>query len=115
MQPNHRTESIFHLEHTNREGFWSWKQVRGRVRHALVLVIISAGMIGARAEDSDRFRPYFRFHSGDIEPLWGVDDHWSLGFGANFNRYLGAELAFDYYLKDWGEPKAVAEASSYHI
>ncbi len=67
------------------------------------------------AEDSDRPRPYLRFSSGDIEPLWGVDDHWSLGLGMNFNRYFGAELAFDYYLKDWGSPETVGEASSYHF
>jgi len=67
------------------------------------------------AEDSERLRGYFRFSSGDLEPLWGVDDHWSLGLGMNFNRYLGAELAFDYYLKDWGKPEAVGEASSFHL
>ncbi len=60
-------------------------------------------------------RGYLRFSSGDIEPLWGVDDHWSLGVGLNFNRYLGAELAFDYYLKDWGSPDPVGEASSFHL
>lgn len=67
------------------------------------------------AEDADRLRPYLRFSSGDIEPLWGVDDHWSLGVGLNFNRYVGAELAFDYYLKDWGRPETIGEASSYHL
>ena len=73
------------------------------------------------SEDADRYRPYFKFHSGDIEPLWGVDDHWSLGLGANLNRYVGVELAFDYYLRDWGEnpdlnePADVGEASSYHL
>ncbi len=67
------------------------------------------------AEDADRVRGYFRFSSGDVEPLWGVDDHWSLGLGLNFNRYLGAELAFDYYLKDWGKPEPIGEASSYHF
>ncbi len=80
---------------------------------ALALALITAPCL--YAEDSDRWRPYFRFSSGDIEPLWDVDDHWSLGLGANFNRYLGAELAFDYYLKDWGKPEAVGEASSYHL
>ena len=84
-----------------------------------------AGAAGAatnlNAEDADRYRPYFKFHSGDIEPLWGVDDHWSLGLGANLNRYVGVELAFDYYLRDWGEnpdlnePADVGEASSYHL
>lgn len=69
----------------------------------------------ARAEDADRFRPYFKFYDGDVEPLWGVKDHWSLGLGANFNRYLGAEFAFDYYVKNWGEPEVVGQASSYHF
>ncbi len=54
----------------------------------------------ARAEDADRFRPYLRFHSGDVEPLWGVDDHWSFSLGANFNRHLGAELTLDFYEQD---------------
>lgn len=82
------------------------------------LLLAFSGMIitgPAQAEDADRLRGYFRFSSGDIEPLWGVDDHWSLGLGLNFNRYVGAELAFDYYLKDWGAPLAVGEASGYHL
>ena len=81
----------------------------------LVLAGASLGDPCLYAEDADRFRPYLRFDSGDLEPLWGVDDHWSLGLGANFNRYFGAELAFDYYLKEWGKPEIVGEASSYHL
>lgn len=69
----------------------------------------------ARAEDADRFRPYFKFYDGDIEPRWGIKDHWSLGLGANLNQYLGFEFAFDYYVKDWGEPEVVGQASSYHF
>ncbi len=80
---------------------------------ALACAIIASPVV--EAEDADRFRGYFRFSSGDVEPLWGVDDHWSLGLGMNFNRYLGAELAFDYYLKEWGQPETVGEASSYHL
>lgn len=72
-------------------------------------------MFRGQAEDADRFRPYFRFHSGDVEPIWGVDDHWSLGLGANLNRHLGVELAFDYYLQQWGEQQDLGEASSYHL
>jgi opacity protein-like surface antigen len=53
-----------------------------------------------RAEDADRFRPYLRFHSGDVSPLWGVDDLWSFSLGANFNRHLGAELTLDYFERD---------------
>lgn len=80
---------------------------------AAFMVAVAGGI--SNAEDADRFRPYLRFHSGDIEPLWGTDDHWSFGLGANFNRYLGAELAFDYYLREWGEPKSFGEVSSYHL
>ena len=69
----------------------------------------------SQAEDADRFRPYFKFYDGDLETAWGVKDHWSLGLGANFNRYLGAEFAFDYYVKDWGQPEVVGQASSYHF
>jgi opacity protein-like surface antigen len=83
----------------------------------MLLLLLGAAFPGAlsRAEDSERLRGYFRFSSGDVEPLWGVDDHWSLGLGLNFNRYLGAELAFDYYLRDWGKPQPIGEASSFHF
>jgi opacity protein-like surface antigen len=54
-----------------------------------------------RAEDADRFRPYLRFHSGDISPLWGVDDLWSFSLGANFNQYLGAELTLDFFEREY--------------
>jgi opacity protein-like surface antigen len=55
----------------------------------------------AIAEDADRFRPYIRFHSGDIEPRWGVDDHWAFGVGANLNRYFGVELALDAFEREY--------------
>lgn len=54
----------------------------------------------AHAEDADRFRPYLRFHSGDVSPLWGVDDLWSFSLGANFNRYMGAELTLDFFERE---------------
>ncbi len=87
-------------------------------RQAALLFACACGTIAPPlldAEDADRVRGYLRFSSGDVEPLWGVDDHWSLGLGLNFDRYLGAELAFDYYLKDWGVPEPVGEASSFHL
>lgn len=64
---------------------------------SLATLLVTSGL----AEDADRFRPYMRFHSGDIAPLWDVDDHWSFGLGANFNRYLGAELALDFFERDY--------------
>ncbi len=69
-------------------------------RTGLTLVFACHLAAPVRAEDADRFRPYLRFHSGDIEPLWGVDDHWSFSLGANFNRHLGAELTLDYFERD---------------
>lgn len=80
---------------------------------ALACAIIASPSV--HAEDSERCRPYLRFASGDIEPIWGVDDHWSLGLGVNLDRYLGTELAFDYYLKNWGKPEIIGEASSFHM
>ncbi|MCP5524033.1 MAG: outer membrane beta-barrel protein [Verrucomicrobiales bacterium] len=77
--------------------------------------LLCSTCLTARAEDADRFRPYLRFHSGDVDPLWNVDDLWSIGVGANFNRYLGGELAFDYFSRDWPQPGAVAEISSFHL
>lgn len=74
-----------------------------------------AGNYLARAEDADRFRLYFKFYDGDVEPLWGVKDHWSLGLGANLNRYVGTEFAFDYYVRDWGQTEAVGQASIYNF
>ncbi len=82
---------------------------------AALLIPIVCTISCAAADDPDHLRGYLRFSSGDLEPLWDVDDHWSLGLGLDINRYLGAELAFDYYLKDWGKPEPVGEASSYHL
>lgn len=76
-------------------------------------IVLMKGQI--HAEDADRYRPYLRFHAGEVEPKWGTKDHYSIGLGANFDKYLGAELAFDYYLRDWGQPQNLAQVSSYHL
>lgn len=79
-------------------------RTRGRkhlVRLGVTLLVAILLPSPARAEDADRFRPYLRFHSGDLSPQWGVDDLWSFGLGANFNRYLGAELALDFFERDF--------------
>jgi len=70
-------------------------------RIAVGLLLAAGATSTVLAEDADRFRPYIRFHSGDIAPLWEVDDHWSFGLGANFNRYFGAELALDFFERDY--------------
>ncbi len=54
-----------------------------------------------RGEDSDEFRPYVHLRSGEFDTVWGVQDMWAFGVGANFNRHLGLELAFDSYEKDF--------------
>jgi opacity protein-like surface antigen len=75
---------------------------RHSTAHRLGLALLAAAAVSSvvQAEDADRFRPYLRFHSGDISPLWGVDDMWSMSVGANFNRHLGAELTLDYFERD---------------
>ena len=98
----------------------SENRIRWRVRLNELLFGVAALVAGAaghtaRAEDADRFRPYLKFYDGDVEPKWGVKDHWSLGLGANFDQYFGFEFAFDYYVRDWGQPQVVGQASSYHF
>lgn len=78
-----------------------------------------AGLLApaGQAEDADRFRPYVRFHSGDISPLWGVDDLWSFSVGANFNQYLGAELTLDFFEREYESESlggVVAEVSAWN-
>lgn len=70
----------------------------------------------APAQDADRFRPYLRFHSGDVEPLWGVDDHWSFGLGADLNRLWGGELSLDFFERDFkvGSIGTVCEVAAWN-
>jgi hypothetical protein len=70
-----------------------------------LLIVMLAGCFRAicpeiHAEDADRFRPYFGFQSGEIAPLWGVDDLWSVSLGANFNKHLGAEMNVGFFEHD---------------
>jgi opacity protein-like surface antigen len=67
---------------------------------ALAVVLLPLAGAAVSAEDAGRFRPYLRLHSGDVAPLWGVDDHWSFGLGADFNRRWGGELAVDFHEQD---------------
>ena len=83
----------------------------------LALLATAAAACVGQAEDADRFRPYLRFHSGDISPLWGVDDMWSMSVGANFNRHLGAELTLDYFERDeeYGTYGTLGEVSTWNV
>jgi opacity protein-like surface antigen len=67
----------------------------------LSLLMLITTVTTSPAEDSDILRPYFRFHSGDIAPLWDVDDMWSFAVGANFSRHWGSELGIDFYERDF--------------
>lgn len=82
-----------------------------------LLLATAAFATAGQAEDADRFRPYLRFHSGDISPLWGVDDLWSFGVGANFNQNWGGELALDFFERDYDfEPYGtLGEVSAWNL
>jgi opacity protein-like surface antigen len=54
----------------------------------------------ATARDAPGFQPYLHFRSAEFNTAWGVNDGWGFGLGADFNRYLGAELAVDFYELD---------------
>lgn len=71
----------------------------------------------ASGQESDHFRPYLRFHSGDIEPLWGVDDHWSFGLGADLDKTFGVELSLENFERDWnyGPVGTIGEVSAWHV
>ncbi len=97
-QPTRRTNRAAHCSRN--------RSCRAFTSSAVPLAGAALGLAGllapaGQAEDADRFRPYIRFHSGDISPLWGVDDLWSFGVGANFNRYLGAELTLDFFEREY--------------
>lgn len=46
-------------------------------------------------------RPYVHLRSGEFDTIWGVQDMWGLGVGADITRHVGVELAFDSYEKDF--------------
>jgi opacity protein-like surface antigen len=71
--------------------------VQWQRRMVLLLALTLFSSQAAKAEDSDMFRPYIHFRSAEFNTAWGVLDGWGFGVGANFNRYFGAELAFDAY------------------
>jgi opacity protein-like surface antigen len=76
-----------------------------KIVSAILVLLISLELLLAAGpsygEDSDRLRPYLRFHSGDISSTWKVYDMWSFALGANFDRHWGAELGIDFYEKDF--------------
>ncbi|MCU0788111.1 MAG: porin family protein [Verrucomicrobia bacterium] len=48
-----------------------------------------------------RIRPYVHLRSGEFDTVWGVQDMWGFSVGADLNRHVGLELAFDSYEKDF--------------
>jgi opacity protein-like surface antigen len=75
--------------------------MRNKFLHIALLLAALFIASPSRAEDADRFRPYFRFHNGNISSAWGVDDLWSFALGANFDRNWGCELDVDTYNRDF--------------
>jgi opacity protein-like surface antigen len=45
--------------------------------------------------------PYVHLRSGEFDTVWGVQDMWGFGVGADLTRHVGLELAFDTYEKDF--------------
>ncbi len=72
-----------------------------RPRALVAVILVGAVVVGsgipARAEDSDRFRPYLQLKFFDTNPATGVHDLYGLSLGANLNRYFGVELSMDHY------------------
>lgn len=66
----------------------------------LTLAVLAAGLPGVLAEDGAKPRAYLHFRAGEISPQWGVDDHYGLSLGYNFNRILGVEFAADFFERD---------------
>src|SRR5262245_6149484 len=63
----------------------------------LVGTLVTASAVPARAQDSDRFRPYFGLKFFDTNPATGVHDLYGFSLGANLNRYFSLELSGDRY------------------
>jgi opacity protein-like surface antigen len=63
----------------------------------LALVLLAATSGAARAEDSDRARFYLGLRTFDTNPGTGVHDSHGVSLGATLNRYVGVELAGDFW------------------
>jgi opacity protein-like surface antigen len=64
---------------------------------AFALVLLAATSGAARAEDSDRTRFYLGLRTFDTNPSTGVHDSHGVSLGVSLNRYLGVELAGDFW------------------
>jgi opacity protein-like surface antigen len=71
--------------------------LRGPTALLAAILALGIGASAARAEDSDRFRPYVGLRFFDTNPATGVHDLFGFSVGANLNRYFGAELSGDRY------------------
>src|SRR5215510_13826462 len=70
---------------------------RGLVLAVLAVAVVVASAASARAQDSDRFRPYLGLKFFDTNPATGVHDLYGFSVGANVNRYFSFELSGDHY------------------
>lgn len=83
---------------------------------SLLLLLFLAVTPRTQAEDSDRLRPYFRFHNGEIGSLWDLDDMWSFALGANLDRHWGGELGIDFYERDLVDHgQRLSEVGAWHL
>jgi opacity protein-like surface antigen len=68
-----------------------------RIVASLVLVLLVGPFGAARAEDSDRPRFYLGLRTFDTNPGTDVHDSHGVSLGVSLNRYVGLELAGDFW------------------
>lgn len=76
----------------------------GLLRASHWLAVLMAFVISgttALGDQPHKFRPYVQMRSGEFNTVWGVQDMWAFSVGADLNRFLSVELAFDSYEKDF--------------
>lgn len=82
-----------------------WQRAITFLAGVVAILLQGAWVSTSQASDSEEFRTYVQIRSGEIAPMWGVDDHWGVTFGANLSRHWGLELAIDSFEKTF-EPDA---------
>ncbi|MCU0772037.1 MAG: porin family protein [Verrucomicrobia bacterium] len=70
---------------------------------AFVLLWGRVALLDAQEQtnQTQRITPYVHLRSGEFDTVWGVQDMWGFGIGADLSRHVGLELAFDTYEKDF--------------
>ena len=70
---------------------------------ALLLLTATPSSLPAleQTNTTSSIRPYVHMRSGEFDTVWGVQDMWGFGVGADINRHVSLELAFDTYEKNF--------------